>query len=106
MFKYQRLFFLIGCFFFCTFLGYSQNEQNIRLLKEQVKEASGPSKFNLLNDLAWEYRFAYPDSCIYYAKNAFAYGKSIQLETGLARSINIIGIATSYAGDVPKAYNF
>ena len=103
MVKYQRLFFLLGCLF-CTFWGYSQNEQNIRLLKQQVKGASGSLKFDLLNDLAWEYRFAYPDSCILYAENAFAYGESIQLKTGLARSLNIIGIATNYAGDIPKAY--
>ncbi|HEU5290277.1 MAG TPA: tetratricopeptide repeat-containing sensor histidine kinase [Cyclobacteriaceae bacterium] len=103
--KYLRLIFFIG-FAFYTFLGFAQNEENIRLLKQQVKGATGDLRFNLLNDLAWEYRFAYPDSCIYYAQNAFTYGKSIQINAGLARSLNIIGIATNYAGDIPKAYIF
>jgi signal transduction histidine kinase len=101
--KYVRSIFFIGCVFLNTF-GFAQNAENIHLLKEQVKAATGDLRFNLLNDLAWEYRFAYPDSCIYFAEHAYTYGKSIPVKTGLARSLNIIGIATGYAGDIPKAY--
>ena len=95
----------MGCLLY-SLLGHTQNEENIRLLKQQVKNANGSLRFNLLNDLAWEYRFAYPDSCIFYAEKAFAYGKSIELKTGLARSLNIIGIAMNYSGDISKTYAY
>ncbi len=84
----------------------AQNQKKIDSLKKSlIKTSGGVSKYNLLNDLAWEYRFAYPDSTIVYSKNAYTLGKMLNLQTDLARSLNFQGVAYNYKGDRLKAYD-
>ena len=83
--------------------------QNIHLIEDLRKKAfskNGPERFSLLNDLAWEYRSAYPDSTIYYASQAFDLGKSLNLTVGLSEAPNFIGVAYNYKGDRIKAYEY
>jgi signal transduction histidine kinase len=88
------------------FLGASQNQRKIdSLRKVLVRTTGGVARYNLLNDLAWEYRFAYPDSTIAYSKKAFAFGKILNLPTDLARSLNFQGVAYNYKGDRLSAYD-
>lgn len=53
----------------------------------------------LLDDLAWEYRWAYPDSTIHYATQASVLGRELKLTKGLAEPLNFIGVAYNYKGD-------
>ncbi len=64
------------------------------------------AKYSLLNDLAWEYRSAYPDSTVYYAKQAYNLGRQLNLSFGLAEPLNFIGVAYNNGGDKIKAYDY
>lgn len=61
--------------------------------------------FGLLNDLAWEYRFAYPDSTIYYSTQAYELGKAMNLKKGLSRPLNYIGVAYDKKGEPINSYD-
>lgn len=87
-----------------SFAAEAQNNQLIRELRKKVATSQGVDKYNALNDLAWEYRSAYPDSTILYSKQAFALGKSLQITKNLAEAPNFIGVAYNYKGDRIKAY--
>jgi signal transduction histidine kinase len=89
------IFFIILCWSFSV---QSQNLELIKNLKTQLKTAKGERKFELLGDLAWEYRWAYPDSTIHYANQAFELGTTLKLNK-LARPLNFIGVAYNYKGD-------
>lgn len=77
----------------------AQNLQLIDSLKELVAVAKDQRKFELLNDLAWEYRWAYPDSTIIYAKQASLLGTQLNLGKSMAEPINFMGVALNYKGD-------
>jgi signal transduction histidine kinase len=87
-----------------AFPAFSQNLQLIDSLKLQLKNAESQRRFNLLNDLAWEYRWAYPDSTIYYAKQASALGAVLNLPKALAQPINFMGVAQNYKGNRLTAF--
>lgn len=83
---------------------HSQNIQLIQELRTKVAQSTGAEKYHALNDLAWEYRSAYPDSTILYSKQAYALARSLGFTKGLAESPNFIGVAYNYKGDRIKAY--
>lgn len=91
-------------FVFQTYLGLGQNFQLIDSIRQQLKIATGEPKFRLMNTLAWEYRIAFPDTTVAYARKALAFGQSLKLTTGLAESLNFIGVALNYKGDKLGAY--
>jgi signal transduction histidine kinase len=89
-------------FFLLLNWSFSVSAQNLQLidsLKKQLISANGKNRFDLLSDLAWEYRWAYPDSTILYAKQAHALGLQLKLKKGLAKPINFIGVAYNYKGE-------
>src|SRR5690606_3717435 len=57
-------------------------------------------------DLAWEYRWALPDSTIFYAEIAYDLGKGLNLSKNLAEPLNFIGVAYNYKGNRLKAYEY
>ncbi|HTJ48569.1 MAG TPA: tetratricopeptide repeat-containing sensor histidine kinase [Cyclobacteriaceae bacterium] len=86
--------------FLCSALtGLAQNLHLIDSIKTQLKSSAGSKQFDLLNDLAWEYRASYPDSTIYFAKQAQTLAKKLNLKKGLAKSINFIGVAQNHKGE-------
>jgi signal transduction histidine kinase len=96
-------------FIFLAFLAFTipalaQNLQLIDSIKHQLKRAHTHRKFELLNDLAWEYRWAYPDSTIHYAKQASALGHTLNLTNSMAKPINFIGVAMNYKGNRLSAF--
>jgi len=84
----------------------SQNMQRIDSLKNKLKQPSLQNRYNLLTNLAWEFRFAYPDSTIIYGEQAFALANELHLPADQARSLNYIGVAYNYKGERLKAYDF
>ena len=91
---------------FCSSRAVSQNIQLIDSLRSQVASSEGMAKYTLLNDLAWEYRSAYPDSTIFYAQQAYDLGRTLNLSFGLAEPLNFVGVAYNNKGDKIKAYDF
>ncbi|MGF1638103.1 MAG: ATP-binding protein [Cyclobacteriaceae bacterium] len=85
---------------------FSQNIELIDSLRGKLSSSHGENKFELLNDLAWQYRSAYPDSTIYYAQLALELGKELRIPIGLAKTLNFIGVAYNYKGNRLEAYNY
>jgi signal transduction histidine kinase len=89
---------------FQAFVGFGQNLQLIDSIRHKLKTATGERKYRLMNALAWEYRIALPDTTIAYARKAMAFGQSLKLKSGLAESLNFIGVALNNKGDKLEAY--
>ena len=84
----------------------AQNVQLIRSLEQQLGSAQGKPQYDILNKLAWEHRWASPDSTIYYGQRAYMLGQKLKLKKGLAMPLNFMGIATNYKGDRLVAYEY
>ena len=83
----------------------AQNEALIQGIRQKIaKTRDNRNLFNLWNDLGWEYRFAYPDSTIFYCSKAFELGKSLYIKKGLSRPLNYIGVAYDKKGEPINAY--
>jgi signal transduction histidine kinase len=103
MFKVLRL--LILLIFTPLAVVKGQNQALINEIKQKLKKANDQEVFTLMNDLAWEYRFAYPDSTIYYANQAYELGKALNLKHGLSRPLNYIGVAYDKKGEPINSYD-
>ncbi len=86
-----------------AFATMGQNQTLIDSLRSELGHAGGEQRFIVLSRLAWEYRFAYPDSTIQLARQAFTLGQKLKL-TSLAQLINYEGVAVNYKGDRIAAY--
>src|SRR5688572_15303375 len=99
--KYILIFLVIKVFIGSAI---AQNLQLIDSLKSRLTRTQGEKKFELLNDLAWEYRWAYPDSTIHYAKQANTLGHTLNLSKSMAQPINFMGVALNYKGNRLSAF--
>lgn len=86
------------------FLATAQNRNRIDSLKKRLPHASAENRYKLWNDIAWEYRFAYPDSTLFYAGKAYELGVELQLPSDQARALNYQGVAYNYKGERINAY--
>lgn len=84
----------------------AQNVSRIDSLKAALQTSEGIARFNLLNDLGFEYRLSYPDSTIYYCEMAYALGKDLGLTKGLSKSLSFIGLAMAYKGDYETSFDY
>ncbi len=82
-----------------------QNKALIDSLKLKLKATPKYQQFELLNSIGWEYRFAKPDSTIYYCEQAYELGKREKLKTNLAKPLNFLAVAYNYLGKLSKAYD-
>lgn len=101
--KYRFFLFL---WLFLPLAAFAQNLELIEKIKSTLPKQETEHRYNVLNDLAWEYRFAYPDSTIYYSELAFKLGQKLKLAKGLGRAVNVIGIAFNYKGERLKAFEY
>jgi signal transduction histidine kinase len=101
-----RRFLVILSFCFCLkgIVAQGQNLHLIDSIRNQLRISEGVKRFNLLADLAWEYRLAYPDSTIYYSKKAFSLGQELKISFGLSRPLNFSGVAFNYKGNRLAAF--
>lgn len=99
---------VVGCLVLIALplLGMGQNLQKIDSLRKKLAHLSGENRFALLIDLAWEYRFAYPDSTILFAQQAHSLAADLALPIGQAKALNYIGVAYNYKGNPLKAYEY
>lgn len=84
----------------------AQNLDLIQKIKKDLRNAENKRRFDLLTDLSWEYRWAYPDSTILLANQAYKIGKQLNITEDLARPLNFIGVAYNYKGDRLRAYDY
>ena len=85
---------------------WGQNISRIDSLKSSLLDAKGIDRFNLLNDLGFEYRLSYPDSTIYYCELAYEIGRELALDKGLSKPLSFIGVAMSYKGDYEASFDY
>ena len=85
---------------------FAQNRELIDSIRTHLVEREDQKRFDLLNGLAWEYRFAAPDSTIVYSQQAYKLGQKLGLKKGLAQPLNYIGIANNYKGERIKAFEY
>jgi len=99
---------LLGSFLLLVIpsLSVGQNMQRIDSLKNELKKPSAQNRYDLLTNLAWEFRFAFPDSTIIYGEQAYALANELHLPTDQARPLNYVGVAYNYKGERLKAYDF
>lgn len=84
----------------------AQNVSRIDSLKASLRASQGIARFDLLNDLGFEYRLSYPDSTIYYCEMAFALGEELGLTKGLSKPLSFIGLAMGYKGDYEASFDY
>jgi signal transduction histidine kinase/tetratricopeptide (TPR) repeat protein len=85
---------------------FAQNQNRIATIKKNLALTTDQERYDLLSDLAWEYRFANPDSTLLYCKEAIALGEKLALGLGVARPYNFAGVAYQYKGDKLNAYQY
>lgn len=85
---------------------FAQNLDKINALRDELTKATTDSrKYNAYNNLAWEFRSAFPDSAIHYSKLAYDLGLKLK-RRDLAKSLNFIGVSYYHKGDNLVAYDF
>ncbi len=99
-----------GFLLFCLLLilappAIGQNKTLIDSLKSKLKKAPTDQQFELLNSIGWEYRFAKPDSTIFYCEQAYELGKREKIKTNLAKPLNFLAVAYNYLGKLSEAYD-
>ncbi len=90
----------------CSVQVIAQNKKLIDSLKVALKKNEGIIRFNILNDLGFEYRLSYPDSTIYYCQQAYDLGIAIKISKDLAKPLSFIGLAKKFNGDYKGAFQF
>lgn len=102
----MRCFCLVIVLLLLTFQSEAQNLSRIDSLKSQLAHSSGEQKFSILNNLGFEYRLSSPDSTIYYCKQAYELGKSLDVKRNLSKPLSFIGLASAYKGDYKTSFEY
>lgn len=102
----MRCFWLVMVIFLLALSSEAQNLSKIDSLKSQLENSSGEEKFELLNDLGFEYRLSSPDSTIYYCKQAYELGKQLHVKKNLSKPLSFIGLASAYKGDYKTSFEY
>jgi tetratricopeptide (TPR) repeat protein len=97
---------LLLLLFALAHISLSQDIHRIDSLIKLQNRKQGVDQFEVLNLLAWEYRFINQDSTIQYAQRAYALGNKLGLKKRLAKPLNFIGVAHEYKGEALEAYDF
>ena len=97
----------ITVFFFLLALSAgAQNRLRIDSLKAILPLAVEVQRFKILSDLGFEYRLSFPDSTIFYCKQAYDLGKELKLMKDLSRPLSFIGLASAYKGDYKSSFDY
>lgn len=96
------------CIFLLSSLAQGQNFDRIDSIQTQIRQIdfNDTSRIGLYNLLSWEYRKSHPDSTILYAEQAIDLAKRFKLESGIAQSLNYIGVGYHYKGNSLKSFEY
>ncbi len=85
-------------------IGNSQSKETVtRLHKELASATTDTGKINAQVQLCLEYRLGNTDSSLYYGNLALENSKKAKYPAGEVLSLGFMSIATSWAGNLPKA---
>ena len=107
MISFRRITFLLLLAPLGVFQSFKCNAQNVFLIqayKDSLKTASHPiDQVYLLNRIGFEYRYAFPDSTLYYCSNAEVRAKISDYKIGRIEALNYQAIANAYLGNIDSA---
>ncbi len=89
-----------------AFPGKAQNYARIDEWKKQLSRAQGAEKAQVLNQLSFEYRMAYPDSTLFFGAQALALATEAGDVHLQAQSLNFLGLGYFYKSDYVSASDF
>ncbi|SDK82639.1 Signal transduction histidine kinase [Catalinimonas alkaloidigena] len=95
--------------FSAIFSWVAYGRQDVVLISQLQKRLPQQQELNriaTLNKLGWEYRLSEPDSTLYYCRQAIELAQRLQTSRGIAESLNYMGLASSYKGDYPTAFDY
>lgn len=96
----------VGVLMFLAIQAGGQNLSRIDSLRSRAHKTNGIDKFKALTDLGFEYRLSFPDSTIFYCKQAYDLGTRLILPKDLSRPLSFIGLANAYKGDYKASFDF
>jgi signal transduction histidine kinase len=88
------------------FQAVAQQISVIDSLKKLLPSRTGVERFDLLNDIGFQYRLSSPDSTILYCLEAYALGEELELKKNLSRPLSFIGLANAYKGDYKTSFEY
>lgn len=97
---------IVVLWLFVVLYANGQNLSRIDNLKNQLAGATGIGKFEILNDLGFEYRLSSPDSTIFYCGQAYELGKELKISKDLSKPLSFIGLANAYKGDYKTSFDY
>ena len=95
-----------GALFFLSASIFGQNLKLIEGYRAGLKNAPPEKQFELLNAIAFEYRYSIPDSTIFYCEKAYALGNEIKITKELSRPLSFMGLAKANQGDYKAALEY
>lgn len=84
----------------------AQDYKYLDSMRTQLSKATPQQRFSILTDIGFHFRLSYPDSTIFYCQNAYTLGKSLSLQTYLARPLSFMGLASAYKGEFAKSFDY
>lgn len=93
-------------FIFIAALGQKKPLKDSLLSLIRQNQLTDTSRVRTLNELGKTYRFTFPDSTIYFSKQAHELAAKISDVPGIATSLNYIGIGFFYTGNYPEAQKY
>ncbi|MFM9074683.1 MAG: ATP-binding protein [Bacteroidota bacterium] len=85
---------------------HAQDMGKIRGLEQKLVSSTGTERYNLLLEIAFEYRNSFPDSTIIHSNEAYEMGRSLKLNLDMARPLNYIGLAYGVGGNYRKSLDY
>ena len=86
--------------------GLAQDMRKIKDLERKLTSVSGQDRFDLLLQIAFEYRNSFPDSTIARSNEAYEIGRTLKLEQDMARPLNYIGLAYGVSGNYRRSLDY
>lgn len=90
---------------FATVNSFGQNASLIRKLRKDLRSSNEQQQYEILTQLAWEYRASHPDSGIYFGLKAHALGLKLG-RNDTAKPLNFTGLAYNHKGNHLDAYDY
>ncbi len=85
---------------------FAQQYKVIDSLKNELTQADGDVRLDVLYDLAWEYRKSNPDSTLYYCREIIEILRVDSDISSLSKCYNFMGLAYHYKGDDVQSFEF
>ncbi|HTH55426.1 MAG TPA: tetratricopeptide repeat protein, partial [Cyclobacteriaceae bacterium] len=102
----RSLFIALAQFVICATIAQKRPLKDSLLSTVKQNQVPDTLRVRALNDLSKTYRLTFPDSTIYFSKQAYELAVKISDVPGISTSLNFIGIGCFYKGEYPEALKY